>query len=187
MGLVRYLASFLPLLVEQTRFLTPLTTKEAKSNFDWTALHQAAFEDIKKLVVGSTCLTVIDHSNPGNNKIFITCDARDWHTGACLSFGETWETTRPVAYDSMQLNSAEQNYPIHKKELLAIIRALKKWHSDLLGSEFIVYTDHRTLENFDTQRDLSRRQLRWQEFMLQYEMAITYIHREDNCVADALS
>ena len=59
--------------------------------------------------------------------------------------------------------------------------------SDLLGSEFIVYTDHRTLENFDTHRDLSKRQLRWQEFMSQYEMNITYIRREDNCVADALS
>ena len=187
LGLVRYLASFLPLLAEQMRILTPLTTKEAKSNFDWTVLHQAAFEDIKKLVVSLTCLTVIDHSNPGNNKIFVTCDASDWRTGACLSFGETWETTRPVAYDSMQLNSTEWNYPIHKKELLAIIHALKKWRSDLLGLEFIVYTDHRTLENFNTQRDLSKCQLRWQEFMSQYEMAITYIRGEDNCVADALS
>ena len=87
----------------------------------------------------------------------------------------------------MQLNSAKWNYPIHKKELLAIIRALKKWHSDLLGLEFVVYTDHRTLENFDTQRDLSKHQLWWQEFMSQYEMAITYIRGEDNCVADALS
>ena len=130
---------------------------------------------------------MIDHSDPGNNKIFVTCDASDWHTGACLSFGETWETAHLVAYDSMQLNSAEWNYPIHKKELLAIIRALKKWRSDLLGSEFIVYTDHRTLENFDTQCDLSKRQLRWQEFMSQYEMNITYIRGEDNCVADALS
>ena len=187
LGLVRYLANFLPLLAEQTRILTPLTTKEAKSNFDWTALHQATFENIKELVVSSGCLTVINHSNPGNNKIFVTCDASDWRTGACLSFGETWETARPVAYDSMQLNSAERNYPIHEKELLAIIRALKKWRSDLLGSEFIVYTDHRTLENFDTQRDLSKRQLRWQEFMSQYEMNITYIRGEDNCVADALS
>ena len=87
----------------------------------------------------------------------------------------------------MQLGAAEKNYPIHEKELLAVIRALKKWRSDLLGSEFTVYTNHRTLENFNTQRDLSRRQLRWQEFMSQYEMNIVYIHGEDNCVADALS
>jgi hypothetical protein len=87
----------------------------------------------------------------------------------------------------MQLKDAEKNYPVHEKELLAIICALKKWHSDLLGTHFYVYTDHRTLENFDTQKDLSRRQLRWQEFLLQYNMMITYIQGEDNTVADALS
>ena len=56
----------------------------------------------------------------------------------------------------MQLKPAEKNYLIHEKELLAIIHALKKWRSDLLGIPIYVYTDHRTLENFDTQRDLSR-------------------------------
>lgn len=75
----------------------------------------------------------------------------------------------------------------HEKELLAIIRALKKWRSDLMGSVFEVYTDHRTLENFDTQKDLSRRQLRWQEFLSQYECSFVYIKGEDNTVADGLS
>ena len=51
----------------------------------------------------------------------------------------------------------------------------------------MVYTDHRTLENFDTQCDLSRRQLRWQELMSQYDMEIIYIPGEDNTVADTLS
>jgi hypothetical protein len=119
--------------------------------------------------------------------VYVTCDASDWRTGAVLSFGPTWAMARPVAFDSMQLKGAERNYPVHKKELLAIIRALKKWRSDLLGMNFYVYTDHRTLENFDTQRDLSRRQLRWQEFLSQYDFAIVYIPGDDNTVADALS
>ena len=186
LGLVRYIASFLPKLANHTYILTPLTNKSSKTLFSWTAEHQCTFESIKALVVGANCLTVVDHINPGKNKIFVTCDARDWHMGACLSFGETWEMARLVAYDSMQLGAVERNYLIHEKELLAVVRALKKWRSDLLGSEFTVYTDHHTLENFDTQRDLSRRQLRWQEFMSQYEMSIVYIHGEDNCVADAL-
>ena len=130
--------------------------KEAKSNFTWNAEHHTTFEAIKTLVIGSNCLTVIDHSCPGNKKIFLTCDASDWRTGACLSFGDTWETAHPVAYDSMQLNTAEWNYPIHKKESLAIIHALKKWHSDLLGTHFLVYTNHRTLKNFDSQHNLSK-------------------------------
>jgi hypothetical protein len=52
---------------------------------------------------------------------------------------------------------------------------------------FTVYTDHRTLENFMTQRELSRRQARWQEFFGQYDFTIQYIKGEDNMVADALS
>lgn len=107
--------------------------------------------------------------------------------GATLSFGPTWETARPIAFDLMQLKTAEKNYPVHEKELLAVICALKKWRSDLLGIHFYVYTDHHTLENFDMQKDLSRRQLCWQEFLSQYDLTITYIRSEDNTVADALS
>ena len=138
-------------------------------------------------MVSRECLTTIDHSNLGENKVYVTCDASNWRTGATLGVGPSWELTRPVAFDSMQLKGAEKHYPVHKKELLAVIHALKKWRSDLLGIPIIIYTDHRTLQNFDTQRDLSRRQLRWQEFMSQYDMTMVYILGEDNTVADALS
>ena len=52
------------------------------------------------------CLTVIDHVNPGGNKIFVTTDASDLRTGAVLSWGPTWESAQPIAFDSMQLNEA---------------------------------------------------------------------------------
>jgi RNase H-like domain found in reverse transcriptase len=53
-----------------------------------------------------------------------------------------WATACPVAYDSYQLNDAEKNYPVHEKELLAIVKSLKKWRSHLLNAYFEVYTDH---------------------------------------------
>jgi hypothetical protein len=87
----------------------------------------------------------------------------------------------------MQLNDAQKNYPIYEKEMLAIVRALKKWQSDLLRSQFIVYTDHWTLENFETQKDLSCWQACWMEHLSQFDMSIHYICGEDNTVADALS
>jgi hypothetical protein len=187
LGLVRYIAVYLPKLADYTCMLTPLTTKECRKEFpQWTNEHQRTFEAIKALVVSRECLTTIDHGNLGNKKIFVTCDAIDWRTGAMLSVGETWENARPVAFDSMQLKGAELNYPVHKKELLAIMRALRKWRSDLLGGPIHVYTDHRTLENFNSQWELSRRQLRWQEYLSQYEMTVTYICGEDNTVTNAL-
>ena len=168
--------------------LTPLTTKDMERSFPkWSTTHQEAFDAIKDLVVSWECLMVIDHSNPGDNKIFVTTDAGDLRTGAVLSWGPSWELAYPVAFDSMQLNDAQKCYPIHEKELLAIIHALKKWRADLLGGPIAIFTDHRTLENFDTQRDLSHRQAHWQEFMAQFEMKIYYVKGKDNMVADALS
>jgi hypothetical protein len=128
LGLVRYIASFLPKLATYTRVLNPLTSKFAEKCFpEWTERHQEAFEAIKELVVSHECLTVINHDDPGDNKIFVMCDTSDYSTGAVLSWGESWETARPVAFDSGPLKDAELNYPVHEKELLAIIRALKKW------------------------------------------------------------
>ena len=56
-----------------------------------------------------------------------------------------------------------------------------------MGSPIYVCTDHKTLINFDVQHDLSHRQLRWQELLLQYKIHISYTHGEDNTVVDALS
>ncbi|TFY79074.1 hypothetical protein EWM64_g4938 [Hericium alpestre] len=156
LGLVRYLAKFLPQLAEFTRILTSLTTIDAERTWPgWSPDHQAAFNRIKSIVVGRECLTTIDQKNPGNNKIFVTCDASDWCTGGILSFGPTWKLARLVTFDSMQLKGTKLNYPVHEKELLAIKCALEKWRIDLLGSPFIVCTDHHSLEYFMSQTQLS--------------------------------
>ena len=188
LGLVRYVAIYLPQLAHHTVILNELTHKECEKNFPkWQEKHQMAFDAIKKIVVSRECLTTIDLNKMPKNKIFVSTDASDLCSGAVLSFGETWESARPVAFDSMTFKGAELNYPVHEKELLAIIRALKKWRADLIGVPFTIFTDHKTLENFHTQRDLSRRQARWMEFLSQYDGKIVYIKGEDNTVADALS
>lgn len=102
-------------------------------------------------------------------------------------YGPTVDKARPVAFDSAQFSGAELNYPAHEKELLAIVGCLQKWRADCLGMKIYVLTDHKTLENFETQRDLSRRQLRWQEELSQFDLDIAYIRGEDNPAADALS
>ncbi|RDY00682.1 Retrovirus-related Pol polyprotein from transposon 17.6, partial [Mucuna pruriens] len=40
------------------------------------------------------------------------------------------------------MDSAQLNYTTTEKELLAIVFALEKFHSYLLGSKIIVYSDH---------------------------------------------
>ena len=55
---------------------------------------------------------------------------------------------------------AEMNYPIYDKELLAVVRVLVYWRSELIGLEmpFSVITDYEALKYFSTKRLLNVRQ-----------------------------
>ena len=75
---MQYLASFLPRLAEHRSVLMKLTTKEAQKDWPgWDQSHQTAFQNIKDIVLGSECLTTIDHDNMDGRRIFVTCDASD--------------------------------------------------------------------------------------------------------------
>jgi len=125
LGLVCYLHNFLPDLATHCRILEQLTQKRFEQDFpQWTQEHQNAFDAIKHLVVSRDCLTVIDPSLLPEYKIFVTTDASDVASGAVLSFGKTWETAHPVAYESCSFKGAELNYPVHEKEMLSVIKAL---------------------------------------------------------------
>ncbi|KNZ77935.1 Retrotransposable element Tf2 155 kDa protein type 2, partial [Termitomyces sp. J132] len=118
---------FIPALAKHMSVLTLLTNKECNKVFPmWTKKYQKAFDAIYHLVTDLEMLMVINYDNP-SKKIFVMMDASDRRTRAILSFGETWETACLVAYDSYQLNTAQCNYPTHEKELLTIVKALKKW------------------------------------------------------------
>ena len=71
LGIVRYLSEFSPNLADHTTIFMPLMIwKDAQWSFpSWSTENQAAFDAIKCLVVSKdSCLTVIDHQNPGDNK-----------------------------------------------------------------------------------------------------------------------
>ena len=188
LGLVRYLNAFLPKLAMQSDILNRLIWKDCNKKFPvWTQKYQDTFDTVKRIVVSRECLTIIDHAKTLEMKIFVTTDASERATRAVLSFRKTWETARPVAFESMTLKGMELNYPVHEKELLAILWALRKWKVDLMGSEFLVYTDHKTLLNFNTQRELSWRQAHWMEELAIYDCKFVYVKGEDNTVANSLS
>ena len=104
------------MLADHTGILTELAMKNSKRNFLlWTPKYQTAFDAMKKIVMSCDCLTTINFLKMPENKIFVTTDASDKCSGAMLSFGPSWETACPVAFDSMTLKNADLNYPVHEK------------------------------------------------------------------------
>jgi RNase H-like domain found in reverse transcriptase len=65
----------------------------------------------------------------------VTTDANDVAIGAVLE-QEYEDGLHSVAYAFRKLNSAEQNYPTHDRELLAIIYAVREWRTYLHGARF---------------------------------------------------
>ncbi|KAI0992802.1 hypothetical protein K3495_g15382, partial [Podosphaera aphanis] len=95
----------------------------------------------------------------------------------------------PVAFMSKKLENAECNYEIYDKELLAIVRCFEGWRAELQGSHtpITVFTDHRNLGYFMTTKELSRRQVRWSEFLSQFDFVIKSRSGRDNVKADSLT
>ena len=67
-----------------------------------------------------------------------------------------------MAYLSKLLNKTEQNYKIHDKKMLAVVRGLKAWRYLLEGTKFNfeVWMDHKNLEYFMKAQKLNHRQVR---------------------------
>ena len=92
-----------------------------------------------------------------------------------------------VAYASRQLKPYEKNYPKHDLELAAIMFALKIWRHYLYREKCFIYTDHKSLKYFPSQRKLNLRQRRWMELIKDYDCVINYHLGKANVVANALS
>ena len=92
-----------------------------------------------------------------------------------------------IAYVSCQLKSCEQNYPTHDLKLAAVVFALKIWRHYLYSKRCEIYTDHKSLMYFFTQKELNMRQRRWLELIKDYDCEINYHPSKANVVADVLS
>jgi hypothetical protein len=93
----------------------------------------------------------------------------------------------PAGFHSRALNPAEKNYPTHDKEMLAVVDCLKRFEPQLTGIKFGILTDHAPLTHWKTQKDLSARQIRWNETLSRFNADIHHIPGISNSAADALS
>jgi len=53
---------------------------------------------------------------------------------------------QPIAYESRKMSSAELNYPVHKKELLALVYTITIWRPYFEGQKFTAIMDYASLE-----------------------------------------
>ncbi len=135
-----------------------------------------------------TFAPILIHPDP-TKPFIVETDVLDFALGVILFQFGIDGLLHLVAFYSRKLTSAEINYQVYDKELLAIITAFEQWRPYLAGVQHRVQVliDHKNLLYFITTRTLNRCQACWSIFLADFDFEIQYQLGTQQGKADALS
>ncbi len=127
LGLANYLWEFIPKYAAIAKPLTDLTS--SKIPYKWSVEAEQGFTRLKDALTTPPVLRQADPALP----FVVEPDASNFtiSLGILQEYQGKWH---PIAYRSRKLLSAEINYSIHDKELLAGMDALRAWRHHLMGA-----------------------------------------------------
>lgn len=178
LGMITYLANYLPKLSTVAEPLRKLTIKNAP--FEWSGEQQLAFDRLKTMV---TQAPVLKYFNVRKD-VVIQCDSSSTGLGAVLL-----QNGLPVCYASKSLTPTERRYAQIEKETLAILFACRKFELYIVGKEVTVQTDHLPLLRI-FKKPLCEAPMRLQRMLLglqRYKLKLLFKPGKEIVIADMLS
>jgi hypothetical protein len=177
LGMVTYVAKFLPNLSDITAPLRELCKKDIA--WHWDGPQETTYQKVITLITSAPVLQFFDPSKP----VTLSADASKDGLGAVIL------QDGPIEYASRALTQSEQNYAQIEKELLAMVFACERFHQYVYGREVRVETDHKPLEAI-FKKPLVKAPPRILRLMLRmqpYQVCVFYKPGKEMHVADALS
>lgn len=180
LGLLTYVARFIPHLATEAEELRKLTRKHSK--FIWGKEQELAFGKLKKSLISSPVLGYYDP----NDETQVFCDASPIGLGAILVQLNS-QGPRIIEYASRTLSDVERRYSQLEKEALALVWAVEKWNLYLLGKRFKLITDNKPVQLiFGPRSKPCLRIERWVLRLQTYDYEIIHRPGKSN-IADPLS
>ena len=180
LGTAGYYRQYLPEFATVARPLHQLTSKGVE--WKWDEEEQEAFEELRMRL---TTAPVLGYPDPKLTYILDT-DASDVGVGAVLSQIQEG-SERVIAYYSKTLTPAERNYCITRRELLAVVKAVKHFRPYLYGQHFKLRTDHASLMWLCRRHEPSNQIARWLELLSEFKYETEHRKGQKHGNADGLS
>ncbi|KAK4512219.1 uncharacterized protein ATC70_003755 [Mucor velutinosus] len=183
-GVISYLRPHIPNL---SKLMAPIDAlrNDPDAGSKWTEEHTKRLEIIKKVLLSEALLTAPDM----NKKFYLECDASLYAVAVILTQRDDQGRTVYVAMLSKSLTKSQQNWPVLRRELYAVLFGLVRLRPLLYGHpEIEVMTDHRALIYIYTCKCPTRVIQNYMEILNEYpQLQFTHIKGLDNILPDKLS
>ncbi|CDH61470.1 hypothetical protein RO3G_12673 [Lichtheimia corymbifera JMRC:FSU:9682] len=148
----------------------------------WTSEHDQAFENIKAAMQEAPVLSPPDLRYP----FCVATDASKNGIGAVL-YQVINDRYHYIGFMARSLTKSERNYSTTKRELLAIVYAIRKYHQFLWGKHFKLYTDHKALVYLHTQPIANPMMVQWLDVICDYDFVVAHLPGVLNVLPGSLS
>ena len=189
---LRHLRSFLGFTGYYRKFIdqyadtaAPLfsSLKQKKKKFIWTDKDEEAFQSLKTKLATYTSLSYPDWCK----QFILDTDCSGIAMGAVLAQLDDENNEKPIAFFSKKLSDSQRKYSITKQEMLALVCAIRHFHTYLYGTKFKCRVDHHSLIWLRNLKNPQGILARWLETLGSYDFEVEHRPGKQHINADALT
>ncbi|GBN37420.1 Transposon Tf2-8 polyprotein [Araneus ventricosus] len=181
LGLTGYFRKFIPAYSKIAKPLSDLIRSDNPFVFEQPQME--AFEKLKKLLTESPVLIIFQQGKTTE----LHTDASQQGYGAVLLQEAEDGKLHPVQYMSKKTTPAEEKYSSYELEVLAVVNALRKFCTYLMGNHFKIITDCSAFQRTMDKKDLVTRIARWALLLEEFDYEIVHRSGQRMQHVDALS
>ncbi len=180
---VNFYRCFIKNFSKLVKSFTQLIQKD--TSFVWNEVCIEVFDNLKKQISSTSVLRHFDVKRQAILKI----DAFNYVKDDILSQYDDKNVLHSIVFYSKSMISAECNYHIYDKKLLAIIWYFEHWRLKLEDTELFIqmFTDHQTLKIFMKNKQLTRWQANYLNILSKFNFQIIFRSGKTNFKVDALT
>ena len=182
LGFIGFYRTFIKSFSEVAAPLSDLLRKESPELVPWTEKTQRAFNQLKSALQTAPVLIAPNFSK----KFFVLVDSSQFAVGAVLCHTDK-EVMQPILFIGRKFTPCETRLSATEREVLGILSMLTKLKYYLLGRNFVLLTDVKSLVYLKNAASKSAKLTRWSLLLSEFEFEVAHVPGHLFKVPDYLS